>query len=573
MSEMPKIMVLRCIFYLLLISFQHPAKAQNTSNLFHPGKILLSEGKVAGNFGEIRGNHFHSGIDYKTNETEGWPVLAAEDGYVSRVKINANGYGKALYITHPGGIVTVYGHLREFYPAVADTVKSIQNEKHQFEIEFFPAKDQFKVTNGQLIAFSGATGGADGPHLHFETRYTAGEKPFNPELIGYLFPDTIPPVINSIVIYKPGPYNGLFGSEPLVIDSSQMELSSPENPILCNRDFFLGFEGYDLAGNEPNHLGIRSFKTTFNDSVFFQCSIDSFGFDETRFVNAILDFQLQKSQGKQVIICFALKGNKSPLYANYEGLMHFEKAGRLTLELEDFNGNKKTVNLYIAPKPLHPKIVQKLNGNIIRYDYESIIKNDFAAVTFGKKSFYEDVNMEVNNEIDTDSAGFSNILKIVPDYIAIHDPILIRLKLIDPNRQLNTKLLVVKVDSTGGFDAVGGEISDGWISVKTRELGTFKVIADTTPPVIMDPFFEEDVHSGNLKLVIPFKKDLTGVKKYNCVLNDDWVCGEYYTSRNRIEIFMNHKLQQGELLNLEVDAEDGMRNRTSYKSTISYHTP
>ncbi|MBL0343200.1 MAG: M23 family metallopeptidase [Bacteroidetes bacterium] len=187
-----------------MFGFQHSLNAQTTINTFNAGKILLSGERIAGNFGELRGNHFHSGIDYKTNETEGWPVLAADNGYISRVKVSASGYGKVIYITHSSGVVTVYGHLRAFYPAITDSVESIQLATKQFELEFFPDSSRFKVNAGQLIGFSGSSGSAEGPHVHFETRNRDSEKPINPEIMGYPIDDTIPPVLKALVIYHPG---------------------------------------------------------------------------------------------------------------------------------------------------------------------------------------------------------------------------------------------------------------------------------------------------------------------------------------------------------------------------------
>ena len=125
---------------------------------------------LSGNFGEIRPNHFHSGLDLRTNSREGLNIYAVADGYVSRIKVSPYGYGKAIYITHPNGYVSVYGHLSAYSGAIAEYIKKAQYEKESFEVELFPAKDEIKVTKGQVIAFSGNTGGSGGPHLHFEIR-------------------------------------------------------------------------------------------------------------------------------------------------------------------------------------------------------------------------------------------------------------------------------------------------------------------------------------------------------------------------------------------------------------------
>ena len=200
---------------------------------FH--KVLDQDDRVSGTFGEFRSNHFHSGIDYKTGQREGLRVYAAADGYVARVKVSAVGFGKVLYINHPNGITTVYAHLRSFYSQVSDSVKKIQYQKEEFEVEFFPKPGEFPVKGGQLIGLSGNSGGSEGPHLHFETRHTLTEKPFSPDIKGYGLNDTLPPIINSLVVYQPGPFKGLAGSQKVIypVETSALPIS-----IKSSSDFF-----------------------------------------------------------------------------------------------------------------------------------------------------------------------------------------------------------------------------------------------------------------------------------------------------------------------------------------------
>ena len=139
---------------------------------------------LTGTFGEIRNNHFHSGIDLSTDEDEGYPVMAAADGYVSRIKIAPDGYGKALYVTHPNGFVTVYGHLQKFTSQVNSFIRRIQYERQEFAMDINPAINEFIVKQRDVIAYSGSTGSAEGPHIHFEIRDEKSEEPINPLLFG-----------------------------------------------------------------------------------------------------------------------------------------------------------------------------------------------------------------------------------------------------------------------------------------------------------------------------------------------------------------------------------------------------
>ena len=156
--------------------------------------ILLS-----GSFCELRNNHLHGGLDIRTGGWEGWEVKSIADGYVSRIKVSPYGYGKALYITHPNGYTSVYGHLKEYSGAIANAVKDAQYARRQYEIEIFPKAGELKVEKGQVVAISGNTGGSRGPHLHFEIRDRAGQS-VNPMLFGLDVADTLPPVLKRMVV-------------------------------------------------------------------------------------------------------------------------------------------------------------------------------------------------------------------------------------------------------------------------------------------------------------------------------------------------------------------------------------
>ena len=155
---------------------------------------------LAGAFGEIRPNHLHSGIDLRTNQEEGYPVHAVANGYVSRIRVQAYGFGYALYIDHPNGYTSVYGHLKQYNEKITAWVKQKQYELEQFDVDLFPKPGELPVLKNDIVALTGSSGMSGGPHLHFEIRNTLTEYPINPLLFGYKLPDTIPPRILSLRI-------------------------------------------------------------------------------------------------------------------------------------------------------------------------------------------------------------------------------------------------------------------------------------------------------------------------------------------------------------------------------------
>ncbi|MCB0432591.1 MAG: M23 family metallopeptidase, partial [Mangrovimonas sp.] len=155
---------------------------------------------LAGTFAELRANHFHSGLDIKTQQREGLKVYACADGFVSRIKISHGGYGKALYITHPNGYTTVYAHLQKFAPKIEAYIKEHQYGQESYEIEVFPGAVELLVKQGDVVAYSGNSGGSEGPHLHFEIRDNE-ERPINPMLFGIDIKDTTKPIIKEVYAY------------------------------------------------------------------------------------------------------------------------------------------------------------------------------------------------------------------------------------------------------------------------------------------------------------------------------------------------------------------------------------
>jgi len=558
--------------------------SQTDTSAFKSGNIMLTEPKLSGNFGELRSNHFHSGIDFKTDETEGLPVFAPCDGYVSRVKVSRSGYGKALYINHPGGVTSVYGHLRAFYPSINDTVTMLQQQKKVFDVELFPDSTLFKVTAGQLIGFSGNTGSSQGPHVHFETRHTLSERPFNPELAGYQFSDTIPPVIKAVVIYVPVKSAGLAFSERYITEIDAVNILNLTTNLSPSQNFFVGFEGYDLAGVEENNLGIRAYRLKIGDSTVFSCRIDSFLFDETRFVNALIDYPYWMQNRRKFTLCHKLPGNELPFLGSGDGMLTIEaiQSKPLFLEAEDFKGNKTVVELNIVNASslrLQNQVIP--SGSAIKYGVATTLKESNYRLKTQSKSFYEDVILDIRSEPDTTTRQVTRQVAtstrqvtwrvaILPDNIAINQPLELSIK-VEPEPLVHeSKYVLARVDSAGNLDGYSGVLKDGWLTGKIRNTGIFTVVADTIAPILMEPYFADDVYTGNLKLVLPFQPDLSGITDYKCLIDEKWVCGEFNTARNSIEIFFPGTVAAGYSFKLEVKTEDRVGNIFADKRQIVY---
>ena len=260
--------------------------------------------QLSGNFGELRPNHIHSGFDFKTQQKEGLNVFAAADGYVSRIKISQSGYGKAIYITHPNGYTTVYGHLKCAVGEIEKYIKKEQYKKQTYEIELLLNPEYLPIKKGEIIALSGNTGGSDGPHLHFEIRDTQSEKIINPMFFGFdaVLTDTKAPSVSSLLVY-PMDENAIVNESkrPISVSLSQQEDGSylAEN-VLATGKIGFGITTIDFDNVSWNANGIYKVQTFLNGKEYFGYQFDTFAFDETRYVNALIDYAKYKTQGQRV---------------------------------------------------------------------------------------------------------------------------------------------------------------------------------------------------------------------------------------------------------------------------------
>ena len=251
---------------------------------------------LSGTFGELRPNHFHSGLDIRTNNVEGLPVYAAADGIIIRIKVSTFGYGKALYIAHPNGYTTVYGHLQKFSDKIEAYVKEQQYKQKSYEVELYPST--LKVSKSDIIALSGNSGGSGGPHLHFEFRDTATEKIINPMAFGMskLIKDEMNPVISSLMVYPANDSTSVNKSKAPVSLSLQKQVDGTflASKVYARGKIGFALNSYDLSTNSYNKNGIYKVATYINGSPNFKYEFDSFSFDESKHINYFIDFNRYK---------------------------------------------------------------------------------------------------------------------------------------------------------------------------------------------------------------------------------------------------------------------------------------
>ncbi|MFI5140241.1 MAG: M23 family metallopeptidase, partial [Sphingobacteriales bacterium] len=313
---------------------------------------------TAGSFGELRPNHFHSGLDFKTNHTTGYPVHAVFDGYVSRLRVQFGGFGNAVYITHPNGYTTVYGHIERFSPAMEKIVREAQYKQQSFEVDLKLEPQQVQVCKDEVIAWSGNAGASEGPHLHFEIRDTQTEETINPQLFGLTIPDKIPPTIYAIGIYH---LNGMPFSEktprqflPVTGKAGSYHLMKP-GTINLTGDIGFGITANDMTSVSPNHNGIYSVELKLDGKTVYTFAVERFAFDQTHAINAYIDYPEFLKTHRWVQKCFILPGSKISLYPQSvnRGIISFNDNALHKVEyvVKDVAGNTSTLNINIKSGP------------------------------------------------------------------------------------------------------------------------------------------------------------------------------------------------------------------------------
>ncbi len=301
---------------------------------------------LSGTFGELRGNHFHSGIDIKTEGVEGQKVYSIADGYISRIKVSAWGYGKALYITHPDGNTSVYAHLKRFSKLINNYVIENQYKKERFEIQLYPLKDKFVIKKGEMIAFSGNTGGSSGAHLHFEIRNTKTEQPINPLQFGFDITDDIHPIINKIKMYSidGGTIDGNSIDKSFKLKRNGVGYTLGESIPIVKGKIAFSISTYDKLNDSYNRNGVYDIKLLVDNTLIYHLQMNEFSFSESRFINAHIDYKEKQINQTKYHRCYKLPNNKLSIYKQIleKGIVDFtdDTTHLVRFEVMDIYKNK-----------------------------------------------------------------------------------------------------------------------------------------------------------------------------------------------------------------------------------------
>lgn len=486
---------------------------------------------TAGSFGELRGAHFHSGLDFKTNQRTGYPVHAAYDGYVSRLRIQFGGFGHAIYITHPNGYTTVYGHIKTFSPAMEKLIHDEQYKQQSFEVDIKLDPLQLQVCKGDVIAISGNEGASAGPHLHFEIRDTQTEETINPQLFGLTIPDKVPPAITAIGIYHldDNPFSENTPREFLAVTgkNGNYHLTKP-HLFTLNGEVGFGISAYDMNSTSPNHNGVYSVELKLDNRTVYTFAVERFAFDQTHAVNAYIDYPELMKTHRWIQKCFILPGSRISLYPQSinRGVIDFNDGAvhEVTYVVKDIAGNESSLSVQVKSGRREGDLaVLKPAGNLFHYDKVNDFSTDKVKVHINPGNLYDDVDFTYQT-LPQKPGAYSATHSIHNKYTPVHDGYDLWIK---PNSDIGKYADKAVIVNTAGV-CDGGTYQDGYVKAQVHSFGDFFVKIDTIPPVIVPLNIRNAVNLATAKgIFLRIGDNLSGIKNFAGKIDGNWVLMEW----------------------------------------------
>ena len=544
-----------------------------------PVKIPLA---LSANFGEFRTDHFHSGLDIKTQGVTGKEVVAAASGYIYRISVSPGGFGKALYLRHPSGYSTVYGHLDRFIPEIEEYVINQQYQERSYLVALFPPKDKFQFKQGDIIAYSGNSGSSSGPHLHYEIRKAESEIPVNPLLFEFGINDDIAPVFEKIIIY-PLTRNTLINNQnkPLkvsVYGGHGNYYIPTQNEIKISGAAGFGIKSYDLLNNSYNKCSVYSIGLTIDSIPVFNYKMDAFSFNETRYINSHIDYETYLKENTYVERAFLLPNDKLSVYQNVvnNGVFNFngDKKHHVEIVITDIRNNKSSLSFNV--RSVFPNHSESVKGTehyyvLMPYNRNNKFVSKNVSVTIPSGTLYDTLYFDYrrtsgNNEM------LSEVHQIHNRFTPVHKTYTLSIK---PSRIPAGKescMLIVQIGENNVKNPLTSRWEGGYIVANPNSFGTFFVGLDTVPPVISSNGLISGAKlTGRKEIRFKMTDNLSGIRSYEPSIDGKWALFEY-DQKNDLLIYQfdSKRIEKGTKHLLYLKVIDNCNNQSIYKCDFTW---
>jgi hypothetical protein len=534
---------------------------------------------LAGGFGDVRQNHFHSGIDIRTGGEEGKPVYAIADGYVSRINISSTGFGNAIYITHPNGFTSLYGHLQRLNGPIGIWIREQQYKKESFEIDTPVEPGVLKVKKGNLIAYSGNTGLSEGPHLHFEIRDAITQEIIDPLLFGLPFRDSTPPKIYNVRIYpfdKNSRVN--FSDSPLTFavtgSGNNCKLIS-QDTIKVSGSVIFGIQALDFSNDTGSRDGITSIELLVDTVCYFTQKIERFAFAETRYANSVLDYPQVVKNGQRIMRSYIAPNNKLSMYGNNKnrGVVNFMdmKVHKICYIVKDAFGNTSQLNFWIRSQQNNLGIVPETNkskGTLLACGKINHFSSDNITFDLPADALYEDLDFVYSSSAPI-HGSYSSVLHLQNETVPLHSACTLSIKANNVPNSLINKAIIVKVSANGHFISKSSKRENDVIKTQIREFGNYTIAVDTVPPVIKPiNVAPNKIVTKQQTLSFKISDNLSGIQSYRGTINGKWILMKFDAKSNLLVYSFDDRIHQGKN-SFRLVVKDAVGNESVYQASLT----
>ncbi len=505
---------------------------------------------LSGNFGELRANHFHGGVDFKTQGVVGKPIRCIADGYISRVTVTPGGYGQAVYITHDNGYTSVYGHLHRFMNGVQQVVEAYQYEHETFAVDLQFDADRFPLKQGEVFALAGNEGYSFGPHLHMEIRKTDTEEYIDPlQFYTDLLKDTTAPKATHVMLY-PQAGKGVVNGSP---KKKVLALNGQQGTVTAWGRIAAGIKAYDYMDGTSNNYGVRSVTLLVDSVEVFRSTVDGFLPNENRMINAWTDYEEYAMRNSWFMRSQILPGNTwRMLQADDERgvvTINEERPYRFCYVLEDLYGNRRTYGFVVQGKKQEIEPLHK-GKHYLKWNQGNIVQQPGMSLVIPKGMLYEDVDL--NCKVIADSLNISYDYQLNDKPVPLHGGCSLVIGVRNYPIADTSKYYVAR-KYKGRKSSAGGYFEDGFMFANIRELGTYSVAIDTVAPRIV-PMNKPQWKTGNIRFKI--RDAETGIRDYKVYIDGKFVLFKFASKNATLSCMHPDRIKRGLKHRMEVVVTD-----------------
>ena len=516
-------LVINCLVYSQTTQLSYPL------NYFRPPLDLPPI--ISGNFGEIRTNHFHSGLDFKTNQREGYPVFAVADGFISRIRVQIGGGGNALYVNHPNGFTSVYMHLRNYNDRISQALTSYQYSVEKFDVDFPLLSVAIPIKKGEIIAYAGNTGGSSGPHLHFELRDTKTEETINPQLFSITIPDRIKPTIAGLYVYhlNGNPFSEHTPKQFYQVNGAagQYQISS-QAIIPLEEESGFGIIASDKNSASDNQNGTYSIELFIDGRLIYSSVWEKFSFEHSRGINSHIDHPALILTGKRIQKSFIEPGNELTIYKSLvnTGLINStdQNIHEAKYVVKDIAGNESVLNFKVRFDPVSKKSLKQLEGKKMPFNQINTFDTTGLSIKFPLKALFSDLNF-IYSKSPKPIGGYSPIHHVHNRLIPLNGTYSLSINANeDLPSHLRSKALIVNSRKI----AQGGYYENGFVKAELKTFDSFYLTLDTVAPKIIPLNIKDGVNLASAsKIQFRIADNLSGIESFTALLDGRWVLMEY----------------------------------------------